>query len=61
MPLFFPSRWRRPVIDDVDGEDDAIEATTVTSPSRTGLTAGMGSSAWESLTSQNAKLDDPGW
>ena len=61
MPLFFPSRWRRPVIDDAGGEDDAIEATTVTSPSRTGLTAGMGSSAWESLTSQNAKLDDPGW
>ena len=61
MPLFFPSRWRRPVSDDADGEDDLIEATTVTSPSRTGLTAGMGSSAWESLTSQNPKLDDPGW
>ncbi len=61
MPLFFPSRWRRAVSDDADGEDDPIEATTVTSPSRTGLTAGMGSSAWESLTSQNTKLDDPGW
>jgi hypothetical protein len=61
MPLFFPSRWRRPVSDDADGEDDPIEATMVTSPSRTGLTAGMGSSAWESLTSQNPKLDDPGW
>jgi len=61
MPLFFPSRWRRLVSDDADGEDDPIEATSVTSPSRTGLTAGMGSSAWESLTSQNPKLDDPGW
>ena len=61
MPLFFPSRWRRAVSDDAGGEDDPIEATAVTSPSRTGLTAGMGSSAWESLTSQNPKLDDPGW
>ena len=61
MPLFFPSRWRRPVSDDADGEDDPIEATTVTSPSRTGLVAGMGSSAWESLTSENPKLGDPGW
>jgi hypothetical protein len=61
MPLFFPSRWRRPVIDDVGGEDDPIEATSVTSPQRTGLVAGMGSSAWESLTSENTKLDDPGW
>ena len=61
MPLLFPSRWRRPVIDDADGEDDLIEATTVTSPARTGLTAGMGSSAWEALTSQNTKLDDPDW
>ena len=46
---------------DVDGEDDLIEATTVTLPSRSGLVAGMGSSAWESLTSENQKLDDPGW
>ena len=63
MPLFFPSRWRRPVIDidDADAEDDLIEATTVTSPSKTGLVAGMGSSAWESLTSENTKLDDSGW
>jgi hypothetical protein len=64
MPLFFPSRWHRPApVDvDVDGEDDLIEATAVTSPSRTGLVAGMGGSAWESLTSENQKLDDPpGW
>ena len=38
-----------------------IEATTVTSPLSTGLVAGMGGSAWESLTSGNQKLDDPGW
>jgi hypothetical protein len=64
MPLFFPSRWYRPAPVDVDAddEDDLIEATTVTSPTRTGLVAGMGSSAWDSLTSENQKLDDPpGW
>ena len=61
MPLFFPSRWRRPVSDDAGGEDDPIEATTVTSPAGTGLIAGMGSSAWKSLTSENPKLGDPGW
>jgi hypothetical protein len=62
MPLFIPSRWRRPTADDIDGEEDElIEATSVTSPSRTGLVAGMGSSAWESLTSENAKLDDTTW
>jgi hypothetical protein len=61
MPLFFPSRWRRPAPDEVGVDDDLIEATTVTSPARTGLVAGMGSSAWESLTSENPKLDDPGW
>ena len=61
MPLFFPSRWRRPLSDDAGGEDDPIEATTVTSPSRTGLVAGMGSSAWESLTSENPKLGDSDW
>jgi hypothetical protein len=67
MPLFLPSRWRRPVsddagADDIGGEDDPIEATMVTSPQRTGLVAGMGASTWESLTSENPKLgDDPGW
>ena len=61
MPLFFPSRWRRPVSDEAGGDDDPIEATTVISPPRTGLVAGMGSSAWESLTSENPKLGDPGW
>ncbi len=60
MPLFIPSRWRRAVGDDADGEDDPIEATTVTSPSSTRLTAGMGSSTWKSLTSENPKLGDPG-
>ena len=61
MPLFIPSRWRRPAADDIADEEDPIEATMVTSPSRTGLTPGMGSSTWESLTSGNPKLDDPGW
>ena len=64
MPLFFPSRWRRPVgdvADVADGEDAPIEATTVISPARTGLIPGMGSSTWQSLTSENAKLGDPGW
>ena len=60
MPLFFPSRWRRPVSDEAGG-GDPIEATTVISPPRTGLVAGMGSSAWESLTSENPKLGDSGW
>jgi len=61
MPLFFPSRWRRPASDDAGGEDDPIEATTVISPPITGLIAGMGGSSWESLTSENPKLADPGW
>jgi hypothetical protein len=61
MPLFFPSRWRRPAGGNADGQDDAIEPTTVTSPTRTGLIAGVGSSTWDSLTSGNPKLDDPGW
>lgn len=60
MPLFFPSRWRRPVGDVAGSEDDLIEATTVISPSSTGLTAGMGSSTWKSLTSENPKLGSPG-
>jgi hypothetical protein len=61
MPLFFPSRWRRPAGDVASGEADPIEATTVISPSRTGLIAGVGSSTWKSLTSENPKLDDPDW
>ena len=60
MPLFIPSRWRRPTAYDAGGEDNPIEATTVTSPSSTGLFAGMGSSAWKSVTSENPKLGDPG-
>jgi hypothetical protein len=62
MPLFFPSRWVRPVAAELAADDDdLIEATTVTSPSRTGLVTGMGSSAWESLTSENPRLDDTSW
>ena len=61
IPLFFPSRWRRPTAYDAGGEDDPIEATAVRSPSGTGLIAGMGSSAWESLTSENRKFGDPDW
>jgi hypothetical protein len=53
MPLFFPSRWRRPAGGDARGEDAPIEATTVTSPSTTGLIAGLGSSTWGALTSEN--------
>jgi hypothetical protein len=61
MPLFFPSRWRRPAGDVASDEADPIEATTVISPSSTGLIAGVGSSTWKTLTSENPKLDDPGW
>jgi hypothetical protein len=61
LPLFFPSRWRRPAVGGVGGEDDPIEATAVTPPSSTGLIAGMGSSTWQSLTAENPRLDDPGW
>jgi hypothetical protein len=61
MPLFFPSRWRRPAVHDAGGEDDAIEATAITSPSSTGLIAGIGSSTWESVTSESPRLGDPGW
>jgi hypothetical protein len=60
MPLFFPSRWRRPAGDGAYGEGDLIEATTVTSPSGTGLISGMGSRTWDSLTADNPRLDDPG-
>jgi len=62
MPLFFPSRWRgRLASPDAIDEDDPIEATLVTSPSSGGLIAGMGSSAWQSITSENPKLSDPDW
>ena len=66
MPLFFPSRWRRPVaedvgVEDIGIEDDPIEATTVISPSSTGLIAGMGNSTWKSLTAENRKLGDTNW
>jgi hypothetical protein len=60
LPLFFPSRWRRPASGG-GGEDDPIEATTVISPSSTTLIAGMGSNAWKSVTSENPRLDEPGW
>jgi len=64
MPLFFPSRWRRQVVDGADDtEDDVIEATVVTSgsPASSGLIAGMGSSTWQSVTSQNPKLGESDW
>jgi hypothetical protein len=60
MPLFFPSRWRREAGDNAVG-DDPIEATTVISPSSTGLIAGIGSNTWDSLTAENPKLGDPDW
>ena len=56
MPLFYPSRWRRPVTADDDYDDEAtaapvLEATTVTAPVRTGgLSTGMGSSAWKAIS-----------
>ena len=64
MPLFVPSRWKRLLIDEDAGyDDDAIEATSVTSPSRgTGLLAGSGSGAWKSLTEPTqpaGRPDDP--
>ncbi|HUN37133.1 MAG TPA: hypothetical protein VMU95_34475 [Trebonia sp.] len=59
LPLFFPSRWRRqPASVDAVDEDEPIEATMVTSPSSTGLIAGMGSSTWQSLTAENPRLGD---
>jgi hypothetical protein len=62
MPLFVPSRWKRYVTDeDVDYDDDALEATTVSTPSRsTGLLAGSGSSAWKSLTEPTQPVSKPG-
>jgi hypothetical protein len=60
LPLFFPSRWRGRAGREA-GRDDAIEATTVISPSGTGLIAGMGSSTWGSVTSENPRLGDPDW
>jgi hypothetical protein len=61
LPLFFPSRWRRLAGAGAAVEDDVIEATTVTSPSGTGLIAGLGSSTWQPVTSENPKLGDSGW
>lgn len=63
MPLFVPSRWKRRLADD-DGDyndDDALEATSVTTPSRsTGLLAGSGSSAWKTLTEPTQPVSKPG-
>jgi hypothetical protein len=62
MPLFVPSRWKRQLADDYAGyDDDALEATTVTTPSRsTGLLSGSGSSAWKSLTEPTQPVSRPG-
>jgi hypothetical protein len=61
MPLFFPSRWRRPAGADAHGEQGLIEATTGTSPASTVLIADLDSGTWEPPTSENPKLGDPGW
>ena len=37
MPLFLPSRWRRGRTDGDDHDDDVIEATSVSTPSQSGL------------------------
>jgi hypothetical protein len=61
LPLFFPSRWRRPVGADAHGEQGLIAATTGTSPASIGLIADLDSGTWEPPTSENPKLGDPGW
>jgi hypothetical protein len=65
MPLFYPSRWRRPATadDDYDEAAPTLEATTVTGPVRTGLTSGMGSSAWKEISveaTQTMNVKKPG-
>jgi hypothetical protein len=60
LPLFFPSRWRRPAGADAHGEQGLIAATTGTSPISTGLIADLDSGTWEPPTSENPKLGDPG-
>ena len=65
MPLFFPSRWRRPVTvdDDYDEAGAAVlEPTTVTGPVRTGA----GSSAWKAISGEATQTmmkpgDAPDW
>jgi hypothetical protein len=62
MPLFVPSRWKRPLVDDDAGYDDeALEATSISTPSRSaGLLAGSGTSAWKSLTEPTQPVSRPG-
>lgn len=64
MPLFVPSRWRRRLVDEdagYDYDDDALEATSVSTPSRsTGLLTGSGSNAWKSLTEPTQPVARPG-
>jgi hypothetical protein len=60
LPLFSPSRWRRPAGADAYGEQGLIAATTGTSPTSTGLIADLDSGTWEPPTSENPKLGDPG-
>jgi hypothetical protein len=45
MPLFMPSRWRRLEGDD-DWDDDVLEATSVTTPSRSGPSTG----SWKTIS-----------
>jgi hypothetical protein len=61
VPLFFPSRWRRPDGAASRADDDAIEATAVTSPSSTALIAGLGSRTCESVTSENPTPGEADW
>jgi hypothetical protein len=58
MPMFLPSRWRRRPADIAD-DDDAIEATSVTSPSRAGLLT----DSWKSIPDQPTRPVNPpeGW
>ncbi len=64
MPLFLASRWkRRPAAEDAeDWGEDAIEASSVTTPSRSGgLLTGSGSSAWKAISTESTKpVSKPG-
>jgi hypothetical protein len=62
MPLFVPSRWKRHLVgEDVGYDDEALEATSVSTPSRgTGLLAGSGSSSWKLLTEPTQPVSKPG-
>jgi hypothetical protein len=46
MPLFVPSRWKRGPLDDEDYADEALEATSVTTPSRNSVPGGKADEPW---------------